>query len=91
MLLGPVAWSLAHLTGIQEVVGSILRSNYILSWRLVMKSFLRPVSPYRWFIMSVTGERMCTKSWLTAYRKFPKYSDTQKICCNHSKMWTMLL
>ena len=19
------------------------------------------------------------------YRKFPKYSDTQKICCNHSK------
>ena len=25
------------------------------------------------------------------YRKFPKYSDTQKICCNHSKIWTMLL
>ena len=25
------------------------------------------------------------------YRKFPKYSDTQKICCNHSKMWTMWL
>ena len=25
------------------------------------------------------------------YRKFPKYSDTQNICCNHSKMWTMLL
>ena len=23
------------------------------------------------------------------YRKFPKYSDTQKICCNHSKIWTM--
>ena len=22
----------------------------------------------------------------TDYRKFPKYSDTQKICCNHSKM-----
>ena len=20
------------------------------------------------------------------YRKFPKYSDTQKICCNHSKI-----
>ena len=21
----------------------------------------------------------------------PKYSDTQKICCNHSKIWTMWL
>ena len=27
----------------------------------------------------------------TTYRKFPKYSDTQKICCNHSKIWTMRL
>ena len=26
-----------------------------------------------------------------AYRKFPKYSDTQNICCNHSKIWTMWL
>ena len=25
------------------------------------------------------------------YRKFPKYSDTQKMCCNHSKIWTMWL
>ena len=25
------------------------------------------------------------------YRKFPKYSDTQIICCNHSKIWTMWL
>ena len=25
------------------------------------------------------------------YRKFPKYSDAQKICCNHSKIWTMWL
>ena len=22
------------------------------------------------------------------YRKFPKYSDTQKICCNHLQSWT---
>ena len=27
----------------------------------------------------------------TICRKFPKYSDTQKICCNHSKIWTMWL
>ena len=26
-----------------------------------------------------------------AYRKFPKYSDTQSICCYHSKIWTMWL
>ena len=25
------------------------------------------------------------------YRKFPKYSDTQTICCNHSKIWTKWL
>ena len=25
------------------------------------------------------------------YCKCPKYSDTQKICCNHSKIWTMWL
>ena len=25
------------------------------------------------------------------YRKFPKYSDTPKICCNHSKILTMWL
>ena len=25
------------------------------------------------------------------YHKFPKYSDTQNICCNHSKIWTMWL
>ena len=25
------------------------------------------------------------------YRKFPKYSDTQIICCNHFKIWTMWL
>ena len=28
---------------------------------------------------------------LTKYCKFPKYSDTQKICCNLSKIWTMWL
>ena len=25
------------------------------------------------------------------YRKFPKYSDTQNICCIDSKIWTMWL
>ena len=30
-------------------------------------------------------------SQVTNTRKFPKYSDIQNICCNHSKIWTMLL
>ena len=25
------------------------------------------------------------------YRNFPKYLDTQKICCNHPNIWTMWL
>ena len=25
------------------------------------------------------------------YRKFPKYSNTRKIFCNHSKIWTIWL
>ena len=32
-----------------------------------------------------------TTTFLFDYRKFPKYSDTQKICCNHSKIWTLWL
>ena len=28
---------------------------------------------------------------IQVYRNFPKYLDTQKICCNHSKIWTMWL
>ena len=27
----------------------------------------------------------------TVYRNDPKFSDTQKICCNHSKIWIMWL
>ena len=27
----------------------------------------------------------------TKYCKFPKYLDTEKICCNHSKIWTVWL
>ena len=32
------------------------------------------------------------KAWeICSYRKFPKYWNTPKICCNHSKIWTMWL
>ena len=29
-----------------------------------------------------------TSLGISKYRKFPKYSDTQKICCHHPKIWT---
>ena len=31
------------------------------------------------------------KDSMVHYREFPKYSDTPKICSNHSKIWTMWL
>ena len=37
------------------------------------------------------GNRPGTSLFTIEYRKFPKYSDTQKICCNHSKLWTIWL
>ena len=46
---GLVAQSDACSTGDQEGVNSRLRSGNILSLRLIMKSFLRSFSPFRWF------------------------------------------
>ena len=43
---GPVPRSDACPLGMQSFASSILGSGNILSWRLVMKSFLRPFSPY---------------------------------------------
>ena len=42
---GSITHSDARPTGTQEVAGSILRSGNIVSWKLDMKSFLRPFSP----------------------------------------------
>ena len=40
----------ARPTGDQEVAGSIpAEIGNILSWRLIMKYFLRSFSPFRWF------------------------------------------
>ena len=38
------------------------------------------------------GIARCTLlCFISDYCKFPKYSDTQNICCNHSKIWIMWL
>ena len=38
----------------------------------------------KWGVCQLTGFNL-------KYHKFPKYSDTQKIGCNHSKIWTKWL
>ena len=35
--------------------------------------------------------RAVVSYWQKGYRKFPKYSNTQNICCNQSKIWTKCL
>ena len=54
-LPGPIAQSDACPTGSQEVVDSILRFVPILSFRLIMKSFLRSFTPFRWFKRAVVS------------------------------------
>ena len=56
-------------TGDQEVAGSTpAEVGNILSWRLIMKYFLRSFSPFRWFkkgsYQFLTKE--CAQYWLTA-------------------------
>ena len=63
-LPGLVAHSDAYPTDDQEVAGSRCRSGTILSLRLIMKSFLRPLIQEG--KLSVTCERMCTEYWLTS-------------------------
>ena len=42
-------------------------------------------------LITTSLENNICQWFLLGYCKFPKYSDTQRICCNHSKIWTMWL
>ena len=56
-------------TGDQEVAGSTLAEvGNILSWRLIMKYFLRSFSPFRWFKKGSCQflAKECAQYWLTA-------------------------
>ena len=56
-------------TGDQEVAGSTpAEVGNILSWRLIMKYFLRPFSPFRWFKKGSCQflAKECAQYWLTA-------------------------
>ena len=68
-----LSW-LRRPTGDQEVAGSTpAKDGNILSWRLIMKYFLRSFSPFRWFkkgsCQFLTKE--CAQYWLTVKRTKP--------------------
>ena len=71
---------------------AVLRHNYSSYKKLIFekslhKYILKLFNGKKWkevHILEIYQE-------IFSYRKFPKYSDTQKICCNHSKIWTMWL
>ena len=70
--------SVAHLdagpTGDQEVAGSTLAEvGNILSWRLIVKYFLRLFSSFRWFKKGSCQflAKWCAQYWLTAKRTKP--------------------
>ena len=58
----------------QEVAGSTpAEVDNILSWRLIMKYFLRSFSPFRWFMKGSCQflAKECAQYWLTALRTKP--------------------
>ena len=63
-----LSW-MRHPTGDQEVTGSTpAEVGNILSWRLIMKYFLRSFSPFRWFKKGSCQflAKECAQYWLTA-------------------------
>ena len=64
----------ARPTGDQEAAGSTpAEVGNILSWRLIMKYFLRSFSPFRWFKKGSCQflVKECAQYWLTALRTKP--------------------
>ena len=55
----------------------------------VLSLFLNIIDQFS--IQKVLANKSITYYVPTIYCKFPKYSDTQKICFNHSKIWIMWL
>ena len=59
--------------------------NSSLLWRPC--SYIHRLLELQWNMFDETPESRLKQQ----PNKFPKYSDTQKMCCNHSKIWTMSL
>ena len=54
------------------------------------KTQIRLTGLIRWLLQSSLNGWMFS-DYLHVYRNDPKFSDTQKMCCNHIKVWTMWL
>ena len=71
ILPGAVARSYARLPGMRTVAGSILTSGKtFFRWDLVMKTFLQPFSPFRWFKKGSC--QLLAKEWALITGKLPK-------------------
>ena len=58
----------------------------------VLKVVIIISDSFSWFPCHLESTVYCLQIFFFCeYHKFPKYLDTQKICCNHSKIWTMWL
>ena len=67
-MMASVAQLDARPTGDQEVVGSTpAEVGNILSWRMIMKYFLRSFSPFRWLKKGSCQlpVKECAQYWLT--------------------------
>ena len=87
-----VAWELTILSL------RITVRNHSASLMMLIKEFLtRTSQTWNTLIFKIVPVQITIGLWMELtrtccfYRKFPKYSDTEKICCNHSKIWTMWL
>ena len=62
----------ARPTGDQEVAGSTpAEVDNILSWRLIVKYFLQPISPFCWFQKGSCQflAKQCAQYWLTVKKR----------------------
>ena len=65
-------------------------------WGKLNISVTNPSAPY-FVSYALCGDSCVAQTFINSgtkyrsYRKFPKSSDIQNICCNHTKIWTMWL
>ena len=70
--------------------GTTGRPQNLPIWAQELRVFLSKYMQRQLLTQIWAGKQNLSRSRID-YRKFPKYSDTQKICYNHSKIWTMWL
>ena len=66
----------------QEQVVKLQRDLREVSGKIILKN---------WTLEKIGLSLLAVFTYSAKYRKFPNYSVTHKICCDHSKIWTMWL